>query len=149
MECTDVVSCLYSRSAVGSSLTRQLLVRKQVMQLSLALKTFWHVPFLMRLIECGLISSTVFRSLARATPVLEQKGLVIVLYTSRSNGMQLALAQFPTSPQNAHCVGVAHAAGWKWRIATFVGDSLQALRTKRAIKSTLARLPTTFCFTCP
>ncbi len=41
----------------------------------------------------------------------------------------LALAQFPTSPQNAHCVGVARAAGWKWRIATFVGDSLQALRS--------------------
>ncbi len=47
------------------------------------------------------------------------------------NGMQLALAQFPTSPQNAHCEGVARASGWKWRIATFVGDSLQALRTKR------------------
>ncbi len=70
-------------------------------------------------------------SLAHATPVLEKRGLVIVLYTSRSNGRQLALAQFPTSPQNAHCVGVARAADWKWRIATFVGDSLQALRTKR------------------
>ncbi len=43
--------------------------------------------------------SKVSTSLARATPVREKRGLVIVLYTSHSNGMQLALAhQFPTSP---------------------------------------------------
>ncbi len=28
---------------------------------SLAQKSFWHVPFLMRFMECGLISSTAFR----------------------------------------------------------------------------------------